>query len=45
MIFEIFIELGQMVISTIVDVAPIIAVLFGFQVGILRKKSPSCAMF
>ena len=40
MIYDLFIELGQMVMSIIVDVAPIVAVLLGFQVGILRKKIP-----
>ena len=40
MIYNLFIELGLMVMSIVVDVAPIVAVLLGFQVGILRKKIP-----
>lgn len=40
MIYDIFIELGQTLIGIIVDVAPIVAVLLGFQLGILRRKIP-----
>ena len=40
MIYALLIELGQMIMSIIVDVAPIVAVLLGFQLGILRKKIP-----
>lgn len=40
MIYAVLIELGQKIISIIVDVAPIVAVLLGFQLGILRKKIP-----
>jgi len=40
MIFDLFIELGQILVSILVDVAPIVAVLLGFQIGILRKKIP-----
>lgn len=40
MIYALFIELGQKIVSIIVDVAPIVAVLLGFQLGILRKKIP-----
>lgn len=40
MIYALLIELGQMIISIIVDVAPIVIVLLGFQLGILRKRIP-----
>ena len=40
MIYNIFIELVEMTISIIVDVAPIVVVLLGFQLGILRKRIP-----
>lgn len=40
MIYDLFIELSQSVISIVGDVAPIVAVLLGFQLGILGKKIP-----
>ncbi len=40
MIYDLFTELAQTFKSIILDVAPIAAILLGFQVGILRKKIP-----
>lgn len=40
MIWSMILELSQVFIDILKDVAPIIAVLLGFQVGILRRKIP-----
>lgn len=40
MIFSMAMELSQVFIGILKDVAPIVAVLLGFQMGILRRKIP-----
>ena len=40
MIWSMIIELNQVFIGILKDVAPIVAVLLGFQMGILRRKIP-----
>ena len=40
MIYDLASKLSEVVVSVIVDVAPIVAVLLGFQLGVLREKIP-----
>lgn len=40
MIWSMITELSQVFVDTLSDVAPIVAVLLGFQIGILRRKIP-----
>ncbi|MHA1544854.1 MAG: DUF1538 domain-containing protein [Alphaproteobacteria bacterium] len=40
MMAEILQNLGKTILSTLIDVAPIAAILLGFQVGVLRQRIP-----